>query len=414
MSSTLVRKWQDEALMAKCNFCAIEIGEAASSDAGLPELLRAHVPEGAQSYIVQRDANVSENEIGQLKEVLKRLAIQVSSETPLNASDQSTWVAPLLDEITLQAHTESPDPALLLQEEGGRATAEDARRLRAEQSRIQDELNATKKMLEQNQASFFQLHQELASLLAMQPLGASLRIAEEAPSPRESIRDAFNQLQFSDHWQKAQKAGTSGASVVTQAIEQFYGDIDGEMQSHAAVPLQSLLLAMRGDPDVLSCVLNTAAQLPASATWPIAVSKMCIAFMEHEVASGARDDDLSGALYLARCVQRYTLLEGIDARRRDAKQDRRPAPSFSEAELRLAFEMASISLLRHGGRQGLPLQGLTPETAQIVQADWQDVMENGNGQGFQQFLAQWTPWQALLSRRAARLAAEREAQQAMN
>jgi hypothetical protein len=248
----------------------------------------------------------------------------------------------------------------------------------------------------------------------MQPLGASLRIVEEAPSPQESIRDAFNQLQFSDHWQKAQKAGTSGARVVTQTVEQFYVDIDGEMQSHVEGPLQSLLLAMHGDPDVLPSVLNTAAQLPARATWPIAVSKMCIAYMEHEVASGARDDDLSGALDFARCVQRYTLLEGIYARRRDSKQDRTAVPSLSEAELRLAFEMALISVLRHGGSQGMTLEGLTPETAQIVQADWQDVIENGNGQGFQQFLAQWTPWQALLSRRAARLAAEREAQQAMN
>lgn len=179
MSNTLIRDWQDGAIVAECNFCAIEVGEAAGSDIELPELLHAHVPQDAHLYLVQRDAKVSIEEVEQVREVLDRLEIPLASDEPLNADDVRTWVFPVLDEVAPPEHVRAPDY----------------------------EVAAVRQKLEQNRVKSFELNREIeqlqAFIVAMRETGASPGEENEAPTV---IMSAFNELQFSKHWQSV--AGT--------------------------------------------------------------------------------------------------------------------------------------------------------------------------------------------------------------
>jgi hypothetical protein len=389
MSNTLILDWQEDAVDAKCNFCAIEVGEAAESDTDLPELLHAYVPQDAHVYILQRDANVSGEEIEQLREVLDRLEIPLASDEPSRADDVHTWVFPVLDEVAT----------------AGRV------------GWIDDRIAAEKKQREHNREAYFKLNREAqdqdeALRLAMEKAGISP--GQEAGLPT-FIMNAFNELQFSKYWQAL--ADTPGAKAVYWTMREIYR-LDEGTQSHVEGLLHTLLLGMRDDPGTLGAVLSAAEKLTDPGSGVFALSKMCIAYMEHRVASGALDDKLSVALDFARCVQRYELLGEACANELKVARILKGRSSPLEVELQIAFEDASIAVLRDGGKRGLPPQEEDPTPAEaaaadIVQAAWQEMLKRGN-EGFQKFLTQWKPWGALASRRAERLAAERQSQQAMN
>ncbi|WP_162589202.1 hypothetical protein [Variovorax sp. RA8] len=388
MSNTLIRDWQDGAIVAECNFCAIEVGEAAGSDIELPELLHAHVPQDAHLYLVQRDAKVSIEEVEQVREVLDRLEIPLASDEPLNADDVRTWVFPVLDEVAPPEHVRAPDY----------------------------EVAAVRQKLEQNRVKSFELNREIeqlqAFIVAMRETGASPGEENEAPTV---IMSAFNELQFSKHWQSV--AGTPGAKAVYQLMGQIYY-LNEETQSHVEGLLHTLFLGMRDDPDTLRSVLRAAEKVTTGMTSMFALSKMCIAYMEHRVASGALDDKPLVALDFARCVQRYKLLEDAYANQLKAMRDSQQHNSLLEVDLSMAFEDALIAVLRDGGKRGLPprQQGMTPGeamAADTVQVAWQEMLKLGN-EGFQNYLDQWIPWQGLVDRRRMKLAGARESQQAMN
>lgn len=394
---SLIRDWQDSAIAKKCNFCAIEVGEAAKSDTNLPELLSARELQGAHLYIVKRDANVSEDEIQQVQDVLASLEIPVAWNEPLNADDGNTWVFPDLDEVKVQARVESTDQDL--SPEGMLAKLPEEV-LMAEYARLRAELDANTKALKHGQLRSFELDKH-QGMLAREALGIGPGIEEGAPSLSKTIVDAFNQLQFSKDWQKL--AGTPGAKVVCRTIESLYARLDDEAKSHFERFLESLFVAMRKDPVLLQSVLNAAAQVPASVGDVITVSRMCFVYMKHEVASGSLDERPEVALAYASSVQRFPLLEEIyQSKLAAVRKLIKPNPPL-EVGLCIAFEAALTAVLRDAGKQGLPLQeDLMPGVADTIKDAWQEMEQRGN-EGFKDFLAQ-PPWKEFISRSwAARL-----------
>lgn len=389
MSNSLIRNWQEDTIVIQCNFCAIEVGEAAASDTELPALLQAHVPQGAHLFLVQRDAKVPPEEIEELREVLDSLEIPLASDVPLNPDDVATWVFPVLDEVAPPKYVGPTD----------------------------DDVAAVKHQLAQNQVKSFELNREIeqlqAIISALQETAA--RPGEETAAPTTMVA-AFNELQFSKHWQAV--AATPGAKAVHRMMAETYY-LNEATQSHVEGLLHTLLLGMRDDPDTLQPVLNAAQKLPTGVTSVFALSKMCVAYMEHCVASGALDRTPLVALDYARYVQRYELLEDAYANQLKTMRDSKERNSQLEVDVSIAFEEALIAVLRDGGKQGPPPPqqwDMSPgeaAAADTVQAAWQEMLKRGN-EGFQNFLDQWAPWQALVRGRQARLAEERRAQQAMN
>ncbi|VTU41115.1 hypothetical protein H4CHR_05850 [Variovorax sp. PBS-H4] len=387
-SDTLVRHWQDAAIVSEWNFCAIEVGEEAASDTELPELLRAHVPEGTHLYLAQRDAKVSIGEIEDVREVLDRLEICLASDEALNADDVRSWNLPLLDELVPSGHVGSDD----------------------------EDIAAVKQRLAENEATSLELRAEIGQLhaiiLAMRNAGAD---PGEGEHTQPTFVNDFNELQFSKHWQSV--AGTPGARAVQKTITEIYY-LDEPTQSHVEGLLHTLLPGMRDDPGALRSVLNAAEKQTTGKNCLFALSKMCIAYMEHRVASGGLDDTPLLALDYARCVQRHKLLEDAYASTLETVRASEGRTSALEIEVSLAFEDALIAVLRDGGKRGVSLhKGVMTQgqavAADTVQAAWQDMLQRGNA-GFQDFLAHWTPWQTWVSRRQARLAAERKSQHPMN
>lgn len=385
MSASLIEMWQGDALNVKCNFCAIEVGEA--PDTGLPELLQAHVPQGAHLYLVQRDAKVSVDEIEEVREVLDRLEIPLASDEVLNADDRQGWEFPVLDEVLRPKSGEPVDD---------------------------DDDAAVKQQVAQDHAKCFEMYKEIDQLRARLAMcePSSIGAGQQKPT---AITQAFNELQFSKHWQAA--AGSAGAKVVCEMVRESDSQ-DEATQRRIEGPLHTLLLGMRDDPDTLRAVLEAAEKLTGFRKSVLPLARMCMVYMEHQVASGALDDQPLAALDFARSVQRYSLLEHAYLSKLKALQDLQDRNSKGEVLLSMAFAEALIDVLRDGGQRGLSLQrnDMKPEeaaAAAAVATAWQDMLKQGN-EGFLDFLALWTPWQALITRRQAQLAAESKPQHAMN
>lgn len=402
MADTLIREWQESAMAKECSFCAIEVSEAAKSDSELPRLLSAHAPHGAHLYIVKRDSNVSGDEIQQLREVLDSLQIQPARSEPLNANDSSTWAFPVLAEVKLEERVESADRDRSLEGVRAKQTPEDKEEvleLKARYAGLRAAQDAVRKLLEQKQLQSFEQHTHIQDALLKRSRDIGAGIEEKAPSLSRTIVDAFNRLQFSENWQGL--AGTPGAKAVSRTMQSLYARLDDETKSYLESFLETLFDDMRKK-QVLVSVLNAAAQVPAGAGDVIAVSRMCMAYMEHQVASGALDAKPLVALGYARCVQRFALLENIYQSELAAVQNmEKPNPPLAN-DLCMAFEAALIAVLRDAGERGLHLQeDLMPEVVDTIHNAWQAMKQRGN-EDFKDFLAQ-PPWREFISRSWARL-----------
>jgi hypothetical protein len=100
----------------------------------------------------------------------------------------------------------------------------------------------------------------------------------------------------------------------------------------------------------MRCIGAAEEQLTTGMTSVFALSKMCIAHMEHRVASGVLDDKPLVALDFAPCVQRYKLLE--DAYANQLKVD--PLAGFGQSppdETSGSARVAAGDELRAGSAQ---------------------------------------------------------------
>lgn len=237
----LLKFWEDEAHEDEFNFCAIEAGDAAEPNAFLTDLLCSHVPLDTCIYIVQRDSEVPGEELKRVQDLLDQLQISVATIQPLLATEYDHWVA---------ASGELRNPAEAELEHSG--------------------------IGECGNASFHpnEIQQQNCAAAAVQ-----------LPSMPSGIVKAFNQLQFTPHWQAA--ASTRGAKVLCQLLGRIRLENAVEPQGQSA--LETVLTAMTHDQAMLESVLSAAAQWPVDSNSLALILWMYLACMEQRVASGTLD-----------------------------------------------------------------------------------------------------------------------------
>jgi hypothetical protein len=418
LSHQLVNNWQELTEDARCNFCAIEVGDAPESDRGLVDLLHTHVPQGAAVYIVQRDSNVSSKEVKQVQQVLDDLDIPLASDgtSPLVADDQSAWTFQprILDTSSNPAFNAQRPPSF----EQAAPSAEAA--LGPDASSIWEELEVVRRMrhelriadfnscLELNKIGVF--IDSLGAQLTQDQIGEGFDLTDSGPAMPQILIHFFNELQFTTHWQAS--ASTPEAKVLRHLLAMVYR-MDEDTQSHVAFPLLILLCHMRHDPALCRSVLGAASELSINQDGVMAISKLCMACMEQRVASGAVDDEPLVALDFARCVQRSRLLGEIYLRERGAMHDSAELHPRLRAEICCAFDQALMSVALHGGQEEVSFsEAADPIAVTTVQSAWREMKQLGN-ETFNDFLRDWAPWQALMARRQTEQAKKRKLQSSM-
>lgn len=403
MSTALVDDWEGEARNAQVNFVAIEIGDGAGSDPDPPTLLGTNVPPGASVYIVLRDERVSDDEIEQLREVLDRQQIPHEGEA-LVPGEERAWnmppvleTAPIVDEafehphLTRCAYDFHPHPT--------------AEQFFAHQRAETRKLEAQARMLN------FEIKQNAA-------LTAETRHLIDAIDPEQkhkrslkpAIIEAFHKLQVTAAWQRATR--TAGAKALCGLLVAI--SLEKRLQDDVEGVLEDLLLGLGNDADVLDAVLGDTARLPGDLDSGTAIAMIYIAYMKQCVTLGKLDDTprLDLALDFAHRVQRYHLMEELAAASIEEMEDSAEQDPGLEDKLYDAFDKALMNILLHGGKRELPPVSEEGPIADAVEKAWLEMKQRGDA-GFKEFLASWSPWLSLVSRRQARLKAEREAQEAM-
>ncbi|GAA4355475.1 hypothetical protein GCM10023165_47630 [Variovorax defluvii] len=402
MCTELLANWKDQAHGLAWNFCAIEAGDKNDLDeqpASLADLLTENVPKGANVYIVLPDRKVSDDEVETVRQILDRLEIRLASNQPLIANEEEAWtLSPFRsDEPDLQPDSTQPATP---------SSCNSSRPLETDLAIALQRHAALEEEIAQYRKDAFELNQKMEAALQ---LLATLQGAPEPADPTplgKRLTHAFNELQFTPHWQAA--VNTAGAQALCKLIERVISE--GEpTRKEVEFPLSIVLLAMREDPAILSPMLAFASKLPDHRLRSTSQAKqLYVAYMECRIRSGALDDGplLADALTYAHCVHRYRLLAGEAAQAWESE-----SPHFNllqQSELLAVFDKALMHTLLNGGQQGLPLaEDVTPEVAAVAKTAWRQAMQYATEASFRDFLDTWEPWQGLVNRRQTRPEAKR-------
>jgi len=393
-SNNLLARWQEAAQGAEYGFCAIETGDDPRNDEGLKQLLRANVPQGASVFIVQRDANVPEEDIQQVRDLLAVLDIPLESvavdATDLSDARSRSPFERQLSDADLFAGIANADPTISGVER--RHWTDLCFQREQEIKTLKDQIEANEKTIRDDQEEEAEDDRKINEL--MQWFAGKGELVKLLYAPvLESISFEFTQLMETEHWKSA--AGTEDVRAMDLLLQRLA--TGRAFQNEIEFPLRSVLHAMRDDPVLFQSVAKAAAELPIDADSADATGSLYIVYLEHQIGSGKFDDDLKTAARLARCVQRFKLLkENLQEFRNAAKQ----SPAYDEgglADLYGACQKALIGVLR--SEEELPLgEDVPASAADVVRAVWKDVKERGEKE-LPDFLKEWECWQTLVQRR---------------
>lgn len=389
--------WRRRAREVEYNYCVIEAGDASEEVSACAELLMRQLPADATVVVLQADPDVPADEVERAQDALSHAGLARRSLGPVIAGEGDTRGLPAFPSELELLRAALRDIGELARGEGIDAHAEaafEARQRPIMQSQRQQQISQIATLEKQVEA-----HTQVVIALGRR-LAIELPVQEPLPAPPRAFTQLIDRLQFTPHWQA--RASTPQAARLMSLLLRVGREATSKPDSPQQFAVEEIVRSMGSTASALGAVLAAVDRWPADGSDQALLAVLLRALKEHDVASGAFDDDpVYAPRAAARCVLLHGELQALAASALNTLGNARVRNLGYESRLQDYFEQAQLALLLDleealPDAQALSTPGFD-SVAGIVFAAWLQSRQHAD-EALDAFMAGWTPWQNMVER----------------